>query len=501
MSDFRFEVRTGDNGTDRDGWLVVQSFDNGKAAADYVSGLKSMGHAGSLAIVRVPVAAPVEDAGTKWRAREFFRFWSGDYKTLPIDPYWLGFVCNAYPSHFAHVSQSSSSKIAFTESDKAGEADRQKVLTAAEYFERFFSGAVYSPESDTTPYLTQSTRQECIGSMLGESCNLLFAPMGDADRLEELYNEMHGGSLSSCMTHSASRYCSPFHPVRVYAMGGDLTLAYVRNDPDGADDDTNPIVARAMVWPDKRQYGRVYETQGMGVVFRKALALQGYSSGCMNGAKVACVEHNGQVVMPYLDIGGGTFGGSIDDDYLYLGGEYCGGSQSGLADIEERSTCENCDDTVRSDDMSEVLTSRHGSEMWCEHCVDSSAFTCETLGQSVADRRATSYYHGGSRYTVASWVADDIGLIYVDSEYEYYHPDDVAHCPDCDSYFCDYDMREQVNVDGDTDLVCASCAESRQEAIEDAEADAAQAALEAGQAAGHPDGYSFDFAPVASIAA
>jgi len=111
----------------------------------------------SLFIYREPDAG---EGDAQWREREAARFASGRYKPVPWqdDPEMRG-----VPDHFAHIAESNSQKIAFTENDAKGRADKQKVMSAADYLSAYVSG-------------DYEKRQYYVDVMLGVS-NEVFLPI------------------------------------------------------------------------------------------------------------------------------------------------------------------------------------------------------------------------------------------------------------------------------------------------------------------------------------
>jgi hypothetical protein len=94
---------------------------------------------------------------------------------------------------------------------------------------------------------------------------------------------------SSCMSYGASNF-KGVHPVKAYA-GGDLAVAYFA-------DPTGKPTARALVWPEKKLYGRAY---GDPERLQRALQKLGYTSGSLRGAKLAGVPRGSGLALPYID--------------------------------------------------------------------------------------------------------------------------------------------------------------------------------------------------------
>jgi hypothetical protein len=476
-----FEVRSGLNGTERDTWSCVVSFDNGKDAAAWVGANKAAytDNGKALAIVKVEGAAVSVD----WMAREAERMRDGEYTAVP-EP-WASMVATAYPEQFLHLSAGDKLKLAFTESAAAGAKDRQKVLSAAEYAARYFGN-----NSDYGHgWWSSEQRASFIGSILGDAVKPLMSPLGDVEALVSVYRQCdRGDHVTSCMTHGLNSYATSIHPVSVYAMKGELTLAFLRGDDRGAvdvgaawddDNDDSPIVARSLVWikdGENREYGRVYGDTQSARMLRLCLEAQGFRQGELLGAKFGRVEYGGGgFVMPYLDVGNQTF----DDmgDHCVLGGDLDGQMTDGTACGVELTSCDCCGDRYDGEsEGGEVITGNNGrwgneTEYWCEGCLESNTFNCEHLEATVSDSHQGEYIaSNGFRVTVADWLLDngsiDDVMLCEDGEYR----EDAGVCEDCSYVLPGADLKqwdgrdtgESFQSEGDT--VCDDCHGEREAA-------------------------------------
>jgi hypothetical protein len=485
----RFEVRAGLNGTNRDDWSSVAEFDNGRDAAAWQRehGQPYRDAGKSLAIVRVELTAPTID----WRAREQGRLDDGTYFPLPGE--WGRLVARYLPDHFAHVSSSDKRKVAFTETPSAGERDRQKVLSAVEYFNRHLSD-----------HFGSYNRDGFVSDMLGSSVSVLFSPLGNASALSDIYMECddNGYDVSSCMSHVLGDYSSEIHPVEVYAMGGDLTLAFLRGHDDcGEDDEGNewrqydydpdadwngcgPIIARCLVWPERKEFGRVYGTSDNQRLLRTALQAQGYTSSDLSGARIAKVESEGgssscdcdecdpegsvAFVMPYLDIGDGYF--SDCGDHWRAGRGHgtqnrAGTSTSGLINVPVPIACDHCGDEVPGDTLARVYVDEYDHERWCPSCRSSETTYCSVTDIHVPNDQVTrvliSSRYRDRDYTVAAWALDEF-IEDCDSDTRPVLCNDGVYrsrafqCRDCGETFA----TEERQVMG-RDHLCGSCADER----------------------------------------
>lgn len=465
----RFEVRAGLNGTDRNEWGTVAEFLSGSEAGAWVKDNRErFTSAGKvLAIVRSDPKA----VATDWREREAQRLTDGTYMPLPGN--WGAVISRYYPDHYAHIAQSDKRKIAFTETESSGERDKQKVISAHVYAERYLTRNLSMHEVDLF-----------VSDMMGDSVKPCFSPLGDADALEEVYCQCHESShsVSSCMSHDVDDYSSPFHPVRVYAMGGEITLAFLRADEDGSGIDTSgqwdasgQIMARCLVWPEGKQYGRVYGDGVAARMLRTALENDGYGQGSLRGAKVAKVEHNGHLVLPYFDCGDGW--ATDCGDHLTVGGNDIAATQtSGLVDYCERTVCEHCDESVREDDTYTVYVGEDEPETWCPHCNYDGAFNCDHTGDRVSETQRFDYTPSGRIWevSVARWLIEN-GTITADfCEDTGDYREDYFHCEDCSTSFS-LDAIHDEHSD-----CCTSCGDERE--ASEAEAERQREEIEASEA-------------------
>jgi hypothetical protein len=279
-----------------DGQLL--KFTTGKEAQSYAATLITGG--------RKFQPRRVKDDG--WQDREAKRFTSKEYQELPWSTHrWWREHQKIHGLHFPHVSTKNSvGLMAFTETEEKGSADIQTAIKPGKYLERYF-GSILD---------LHIIRDLCtIFSNKFEDNVLIYAE--DEDEFEQIYTS----GPSSCMSHELSKYTSHIHPVRVYAAG-DLKLVYMKRD--------GRIVARTLVWPEKKMYTRIYGDSGR---IEPLLRKEGFHKGTPFGAKlqrVICFENkarkSGQraFVLPHIDDANHV----VDKgDHLLIGGE--GISQKG----------------------------------------------------------------------------------------------------------------------------------------------------------------------------
>lgn len=285
-----------------------------------------------------------------WREREAGRFADGTYLTVPwfTETWWIGSEPNR--DHYAHVSNDDAAQIAFTPDAEKGAGDRQTRMAPGRYLAKFFPGL---SSADVASWAAK------WGSEHGTGIELLFA--ATADEIQEVYEN----GPTSCMSHDASDYDSPIHPVRVYAAG-DLQIAYLKRG--------DAITARTLCWPEKKIFARIYgDYERLSPLLEEA----GYRDASyeFEGARLLRREHNGGFVAPYLDVVRYV---SDAGDYLRIGGDLSCDSTNGLIE-DEGCSCERCGDRMGRDEgnyMEDV------EESWCDDCERRYSFYCDRYGQT-----------------------------------------------------------------------------------------------------------------------
>lgn len=337
-----------------------------------------------------------------WEMRERDRFYSSDYQ----DPVWHGEPWYSWldENRYCHVSKKDPKMVAFTESEDKGERDIQTMMKPGRFLRKFYPGLSERQVKYWAEY--HETGQKPKVEVAAHTFGLATTP----EEIVTVYLE----GPSSCMSHGERDYSCSGHPVRVYGAG-DLAIAYLR----GTGDDSDKVYARALVWPDRKVYGRVYPTIGSDVrgdahLYPNGLTDQeawhyelesklqddGYrsdeeSGNGFNGAKLLREVEDGSAVMPYLDRCYG-FNDSGEFFTMSRSGAYCGDNTCGLVEIESESSgwCPNCEEDCDADDKQLVATDLdHGghirdSQHWCQHCVDHNTFECAGINTLVSDHYA-----------------------------------------------------------------------------------------------------------------
>jgi hypothetical protein len=403
----------------------------GAKANELNSAARNAGRSDRFRVVRVDDAtAPVVD----WRQREQDRFLDGTYTGLPwMYTAWANKEAPLYSfsdklDHFAHVSADDPAKLAYTPDEAHGVADRQIRMRPGRYLERFY-GDVLTPDEIrhwASRYAADNEAQE-----------LRFA--NTPSDIEDVYTR----GPTSCMSHPAREYASSVHPVRVYGAG-DLAVAYIERDDE--------VTARALCWPAKQRYGRVYGDAGR---LAPLLEAAGYEQrGDFTGAKLLRIEDgDGQFVCPYLD----SPNCAVDDDgdCLRIGGDINAQMTEGLTE-REGYTCDHCRERCDEDDTYGV-----DDETWCRSCYENDAFNCQDCGETYSGEAYLTTHRG---HDICESCADDYTCCNGCSE-NYPHRDvtraldDEYYCDDCAAGMATTHCGELA--DGEDDCDCGTCEDHR----------------------------------------
>ena len=292
---------------------------------------------------------------------------TGEYKALPWaqEPW-------AADDHerdlYAHVSGEDPTKVAYTKCPNHGAQDRQTRVKPSKYLQEHY------------PFLPKAEcdRWASIMAAHGEATRLQITT--DADRIEWVY--LHGPG--SCMAHEhpvcecGRNYCvgewySSQHPVRVYAKG-DLAIAYALGG-------NGRVAARAVVWPDIQQHGRIY---GDECLLGELLAKAGYTAGSLAGALIGHTTDGDGVLMPYID---GVAYAQPDSDSGLLCLNDSAGYQTdtcfGVA-TELIATCAVCGAATDQQDMEYVLDRDVDDDRpLCRACYNETYAACDDCGGVV----------------------------------------------------------------------------------------------------------------------
>jgi hypothetical protein len=422
-------------------------FAEGKEAADYCASMNRVyDYPGSLIKLQ---PRRVADDGS-WQERERGRFVTGEYQALPwSDLPWFSRPETAL--HFAHVSTVDGAKVAYTEDAVKGQADRQTRIKPGKYLARFYADVLSTEEIARLSAEFSKTYEDNV---------LRFATT--ADDWERVYT----AGPTSCMSKQSDHYDSPCHPVRVYA-GPDLQLAYLERNGD--------ITARAIVWPEKKIFSRIYGDQ---VRLQDMLIDAGFEEGSLEGARLVRREYKGGFVLPYVDY---VDEAEDDGEHIVLGrGDLACDQTNGLSgDVGVRCTCCNslvseedggcdqdgefhCDDCYNdryafceyyqedmpNDGFQEVIVRVRSygpvTQWWCEDAIDNHAFTCDKDGKLYSDDMQVTMANGDTWSTVAF---EEHGATCEASD-ECYPSDECVWLEDGTCWSCEHFAEHGVEIDG-----------------------------------------------------
>ena len=256
---------------------------------------------------------PIPD-DVPWRQREQARFDNGEYKPVP----WTGIKID--PDHFLHISRVNPNQVAYIMSETHGIQNRQTRVSPGRYLNNF--------HPDLSEYEIQHMVFQIIGS--GDQ-ELQFATT--ADDIQTVYRN----GPSSCMTYSEEEYSGGMHPVRVYGDAGDLAIAFIGSNKHNVD-------ARALVWPERKVYGRLYgDTHRLEGLLQAAGYRKGHPTTDFEGARLRRIRSDDDYddfVAPYLDVGG-----YLHDDGEFLRMSARGEletSEEGVTSLRPEYPCDQC---------------------------------------------------------------------------------------------------------------------------------------------------------------
>lgn len=214
-----------------------------------------------------------------WQDRESRRFPEGYYKPVPWaqEGWFMSALAQSEElrNHFVHMSRKEdgdlSVKVSYTPSPELGERDRQVTIRPGRYLIKYFSHVLSHDEIN----------KWSGDARAGESIiKFAFDPIN----VEDIYRRCGGNSgVGACMSYGRDQYrfaaLRAMHPTHVYCAG-DIQLSYIDHPTTGK------IIARALVWPEKKLYTRVYGDERM---FVPAIEALGYRSGLFDGARLTTI--------------------------------------------------------------------------------------------------------------------------------------------------------------------------------------------------------------------
>lgn len=367
-----------------------------------------------------PQPAPKGDMS--WKEREAQRIADGTYKR----PDYLNRL-EQKPEHFLHLAEKRPGQLSYTKNDVKGGADQQTIITFQGYVETFCYNKI--PEVEI-----EALREEHDANDTSED-NLKFATT--PEEITEVYTNYDDECsqvAGSCMKYNADEInedggeAPPVHPTSIYGAG-DLAVAYTTNDE-------GRTTARALCWPEKKVYSRVYSDDGD--LLHRLLRKRGFkkskgyysradkhiSEHSLEGARMLRIQHteDGSVfVVPYCD---DCENAKDDGKFLII-------AQSGRINMRRTDGwscevdkdylyCGRCEDRCDEDFMYNVYIGRRSTELWCEACQGDYSFYCNHSGDYYCDSNVEQIDVEGSTWSVyaardyamqcqrtGAWVSND----------------------------------------------------------------------------------------------
>ena len=252
-------------------------------------------------------------------------------------------------------------------------------------------------EADLSPEERREIEAEHSGQSFDDGLKFASTPK-EIVAVYTNYDEDCSQVAGSCMRYECCDFPEggspqpPQHPCSVYGAG-DLAIAYTAND-------TGQTTARALCWPEKKIYSRVYADDG-GMLHRM-LKRRGFKKSggyykdadpdapSLAGARILRIAWEGDssiFLVPYCD--DVKCAKIKDKHHLVLG--------SGSIDLrrtdgwseelpcDDRCTCDNCGDRCDEDETHMVFVARRRTEQWCENCRYNSAFYCDYAEEYYSD--------------------------------------------------------------------------------------------------------------------
>ncbi|WP_207184005.1 hypothetical protein [Methylobacterium indicum] len=341
-----------------------EGFDDGADAAARAAVLtKQLGH---------KVQARRRKLNSNWHEVEAERLSSGQFSRFDVEKVGLPVITE----HYAYLNDEG--RVSYVPSEEYGAAGRRHDVTAGSYLNRFYTAL--SP-----------SEVELYEARLRYEGQLQITD--DPKRAVEIYQN----GPSSCMSGKFKQYGEKHHPVEAY-FAGDLALAYL--------EDNGEIIARCLIWPEKKLYTRAY---GDLAKIKSLLRAEGYSQGDFFGAKMQRLTHmydrRDFFILPFVDKSD-SYAGSpaslcvVDrGDHFEISerfeGYHCA-QTSGLMNVDRtvdednepdpNYDCQRCGYDESDLDLSDVVVSVTGStEVWCDDCRNSNSFRCAGSRQWVCE--------------------------------------------------------------------------------------------------------------------
>jgi hypothetical protein len=329
-----------------------------------------------------------------------------------------------------YVADTDPTRLAFTQDDRAADADRQTLTTVGKYLKRHF------------PTMYDHTIRDLVAKYASASSFTVSCDIAD------IVKSVQDGP-PSCMQWSEEQVDEVgCHPYEVYAPKFGWAIAMRK---DGRQINGRALVmARKNGERDIKYFVRTYRRptdacsrySAPDEQLHQWLLAQGYEHRCSwRGEKLAYIEHNSRhedFVAPYIDGSAQSVSEGYDaGKYLAISddGDWGCTNTNGTATASNSCTCEDCGGRVDEDDMYSI--GYHGESTVGPCCIDN--YT------RVTGRRGETYYvpedeavecdgdwydrdHLSEHDIVQLHDGDYVKIddaVYIESQGEYYHSDDV----------------------------------------------------------------------------
>lgn len=276
----------------------------------------------------------------EWIAREQKKFADGTHTDVPWahEPWWKMPEFKAINAlHFPHPSKKEPGMLAYIETAEKGAEGIYTCVKPGRYLEKHFAGVARIYDVDIQYW--------------GRRFNDMYEPKKlfiatSEDDIQWVYENGPG----SCMSDAKYRlkygwgwpepgmWPDDWHACRAYAAG-DLQVAYlVENDEKPTT--KKKVIARAVIWPEKKTFSRCYGSEDK---LKHILKQLGYHWAPPIGAKLQRKPFERKFIIPYIDAGKRSGEGSLSvlDRGTYM--EIChkdtplswsAGSVSGLCGVQ-----------------------------------------------------------------------------------------------------------------------------------------------------------------------
>lgn len=392
--------------------------------------------------------AKVVDGDTNWKDRETKRFETGDYLRCDI----LEKKGLIIPDHFLHLSKENIFSLAYTKSDEKGREDKQTTISVIGYLETYFADKTKAAERNSIKKLHEQ-------EVLKRTVKFAYTP-DDIEYVYTHFDENVGDLADSCMRYNIEEFSSHIHPVRVYGAG-DLAIAYLANSE-------GETTHRALVWPEKKIYSRVYGDSQLHDVlkslgYEKSSYYDEENAKSIKGARLLNIasendEFKNHLVLPYID-DPVNVEFHEDSQFLLLVGEETGQAEpqdaGGLVPWENYETCSHCEKgKIRGSDLHKVIINEYfDHEMWCTNCSANETFYCN--GYETSFRiTVTASVPTHTRYDWGYNTVVNMSKLFIDS-----HKNVYAFCPKSPDRASMIELMSPVYVD-DEDTVENWCQQS-----------------------------------------